>query len=253
MLKKVLSTWLVLLLMSQSAVCIAAETHKHVWIDDIENSDMDTNRYYCECGASKEEVVLEIREYVITLDANGGEVDKEALTTWEYRIKHLPIPARSSDYLFEGWFTEPDGGKEITGDWVYDKDMTLYAHWSVVGEYTLTFATDGGSEIRPITGEYMSTCDLKSYIPEKKGYTFCGWYADPRTKVSKVTEHTFTENTTVYAKWQIDPNYITRTKSQPSYIGVDRIYLTDDEIAARTEWLKKLIEQYIRLIQTKTK
>lgn len=253
MLKKVLCTGLVLFMMSQSSVCFAADQHSHVWVDDIENSDMETNRYYCDCGAVKEEVVSEIREYVITLDANGGEVDDKTITTWEHKIKHLPMPARSSDYLFEGWFTEPDGGKEVTEKWVYDEDMTLYAHWSVVGEYTLIFATDGGSDIRPITGEYMSTCDITSYTPEKKGYTFCGWYADPRTKVSKVTEHTFTENATVYAKWQLNPNYMMRTKSVPSYIGVDHIYLTDEENAARIERLKELIELYIRLIQTKTK
>ena len=32
-------------------------------------------------------------------------------------------------YLFDGWFTEPDGGKEVTTDTRFTSDTKLYAHW----------------------------------------------------------------------------------------------------------------------------
>lgn len=45
--KKVLCMSLAAMLLSQTGV-MATQEHKHVWIDDIKNSDETTNRYYCE-------------------------------------------------------------------------------------------------------------------------------------------------------------------------------------------------------------
>ena len=51
-----------------------------------------------------------------------------------------------------------------------------------IGNVTLQFASDGGSFIRPITKRYGESISLESYIPTKYGYTFKGWFTDPRTK-----------------------------------------------------------------------
>ena len=58
--KKVLLTTLALALMIQSSV-MAEATHKHIWEDDIKNSNEIINRYTCECGATKD-VELELVE-----------------------------------------------------------------------------------------------------------------------------------------------------------------------------------------------
>ena len=65
--KKVLSMTLALALMIQSSV-MAEATHNHKWVDDIRNSNETINRYTCECGATKDEVIADIRDYVITAD-----------------------------------------------------------------------------------------------------------------------------------------------------------------------------------------
>ena len=72
--KKVLLTSLALMLAMQSGI-MAEATHRHKWVDDIKNSNDTINRYTCECGASKDELIADIRDYVITFDANGGYVE----------------------------------------------------------------------------------------------------------------------------------------------------------------------------------
>lgn len=66
---------------------------------------------------------------------------------------------------------------------------------------TLIFACDGGSYIRPIEKPYGTSLNIDNYVPVKEGYIFDGWYADPRTKIERVTNVTLTENIVVYAKW----------------------------------------------------
>lgn len=42
---------------------------------------------------------------------------------------------------------------------------------------------------------------LAEFNPTRYGYDFDGWYSDPQTKKNRVTEFTFNESGTVYAKW----------------------------------------------------
>lgn len=192
-------------------------------------------------------------ESKITLDANGGylgsgylgtETEIE-LTTEKGRIK-LPLPYRTSDYDFEGWYTE-DGDK-VTSDTEYYKDATLYAKWNIIGKRTITFSSDGGTDILPITAKYGEKVSIASLIPTKQGFAFKGWYTDPRSKENRVTEITLTDDITVYAKWKQISNTV-------NTIGKDRIYMTDEEIAMNREIMKNQYkprysnEQILRLIR----
>lgn len=247
--KKVLCMSLAVILLSQTGV-MAAQEHKHIWIDDIKNSDETTNRYYCECGEVRDEIIADIRNFIVSFDANGGYVETETVETYKNRIKRLPIPENASDYQWDGWYTEPDGGEIVTEDWIYDSDTTLYAHWTVTGTYTLKFASDGGSYIRPITALYGETLDLTEYVPEKTGYIFKGWYTDPRTKENRVEEYTLNRDGVVYAKWEADS-----TQEQPDELmNTDTIYLTDEQYTERmqrikAEWLK-LIRILVQTMKT---
>ncbi len=177
------------------------------------------------------------QEITITLNANGGYLGSGymgtkteiELETEKGRIK-LPLPYRTSDYDFIGWYTED--GEKVTSKTEYYEDTTLNAKWNIIGERTLTFATDGGSDILPLITKYGDKVSLENVIPIKQGFAFKGWYTDPRTKQNKVTEITMTENITVYAKWE-------QTSNSVNVIGKDRIYMTDEEIEMRKEILKK--------------
>lgn len=53
------------------------------------------------------------------------------------------------------------------------ENMTLTAQWRI-NQYTITFDTDGGSAIAPITQDY-GTAITAPAAPTKTGYTFAGW------------------------------------------------------------------------------
>ena len=71
---------------------------------------------------------------------------------------------------------------------------------SVTTKYTLSFDTNGGSDIAKVTKEKGTTVDLGQYVPTREGYTFAGWYSD-EALTQKVTSVKLNGNTTVYAKW----------------------------------------------------
>ncbi len=233
--KKVLLTTLALVLTMQSGI-MAEETHKHKWMDDIKNSNDTINRYTCECGASKDEVIADIRDYVVTFDANGGYVAEPEKETYKGRIKWLPIPVRSSDYQWEGWYTEPEGGELVDDRWIYEEDTTLYAQWTLKGTRTLTFASDGGSYIWPVTRKVGETVNLAEYIPTREGYIFKGWYSDPRKKENEVTEFTLNENGVVYARWESE----TVTELTNTHIP------EDEEYEQRLERIRIMIQELMQ-------
>lgn len=74
-------------------------------------------------------------------------------------------------------------------------------HWELNTKRFLIFAVDDGSFIKPVEVEKGTQISLDEYIPQKEGYTFDGWYIDPQTKETEVTEVTLNENTVIYAKW----------------------------------------------------
>ncbi|KXL52975.1 endoglucanase precursor [Anaerotignum neopropionicum] len=65
---------------------------------------------------------------------------------------------------------------------------------------TLTFDTNGGSDIASVTKTNGAVVDLKDYKPTREGYTFAGWYSD-KALTKKITSETLAASTTVYAKW----------------------------------------------------
>ncbi len=68
--------------------------------------------------------------YNITYDANGGICELQTVRTdASDKLASLAVPTRDG-YSFDGWFTEENGGEQITTDTVFDNDTTIYAHWT---------------------------------------------------------------------------------------------------------------------------
>ena len=67
---------------------------------------------------------------VVRFDANGGTVSEaERIIKTGTAIGALPIPTLTG-YTFDGWFTTPSGGTEITSSSVITADIDCYAHWT---------------------------------------------------------------------------------------------------------------------------
>ncbi|MFR6002411.1 InlB B-repeat-containing protein, partial [Ruminococcus sp.] len=105
-------------------------------------------------------------------------------------------------YTQVGWSTV-DGGEKVYGfEDIYTKNeaLTLYPVWNT-NKYTITFDTNGGSEIAPITQDYGTEITAPDN-PTRKGYTFKGWDKEiPKTMPA--------ENITVKAQWKINQYTIT--------------------------------------------
>ena len=67
-------------------------------------------------------------------------------------------------------------------------------------EFTITFDTQGGSEVKPITIAEGTTITLPRN-PTKEGYLFDGWYLSDAFVEKFVATKTITGDITLYAKW----------------------------------------------------
>ncbi|MDO4541334.1 MAG: leucine-rich repeat protein [Bacillota bacterium] len=72
--------------------------------------------------------------------------------------------------------------------------------FTIIPTYTLSFETNGGDKIDPVTVPAGEKVDLTKYETKRAEYDFAGWYRDKELK-TPVTEIEITDNATVYAKW----------------------------------------------------
>ena len=134
----------------------------------------------------------EINQYTITFDTNGGS--EIAPITQDYGTKiTAPADPTRKGYTFKGW------DKEIP-ETMPAENMTVKAQWEI-NQYAITFDTNGGSEIAPITQDYGTKITAPA-DPTRKGYTFKGWDKE-------IPETMPAENMTVKAQWEINQYAIT--------------------------------------------
>ena len=127
----------------------------------------------------------EINQYTITFDTNGGSEIAPITQDYGTEITAPDNPTRKG-YTFKGW------DKEIP-ETMPAENMTVKAQWEI-NQYTITFDTNGGSKIAPITQDYGTEITAPDN-PTRKGYTFKGWDKEiPKTMPA--------ENITITARWK---------------------------------------------------
>ncbi len=134
----------------------------------------------------------EINQYTITFDTNGGSEIAPITQDYGTEITAPDNPTRKG-YTFKGWH------KEIP-ETMPAENITVKAQWEI-NQYTITFDTNGGSEIAPITQDYGTEITAPDN-PTRKGYTFKGWHKE-------IPETMPAENITVKAQWEINQYTIT--------------------------------------------
>lgn len=165
--------------------------------------------------------------YQISLDAQGGALAADEASievTFDAPIGKLPVPTREG-YEFLGWFTQPQGGDEVTAETMYRTagPSTYYAQWDVLPatQVVLTLDANGGmfqggqetiAEVVAINAPLHSS-DLT--VPQREGFELAGWYLDesltqPVVLVEDadpdagIVATTFAQDATLYAKWLED-------------------------------------------------
>ncbi len=123
--------------------------------------------------------------YTITFDTAGGSEIAPITQDYGTVITAPEAPTREG-YTFIGW------DKEIPTT-MPAENMTVTAQWEI-NQYTITFDTNGGSEIAPITQDY-GTAITAPADPTREGYTFIGWDMEIPTTMPA-------ENITLKARWK---------------------------------------------------
>ena len=136
--------------------------------------------------------VWNTNKYTITFDTNGGSEIAPITQDYGTEITAPDNPTRKG-YTFKGW------DKEIP-ETMPAENITVKAQWEI-NQYTITFDTNGGSEIAPITQDYGTEITAPDN-PTRKGYTFKGWDKE-------IPETMPAENITVKAQWEINQYTIT--------------------------------------------
>ena len=143
--------------------------------------------------------------YAVTLHPSGGTINNGNVTEYIYGVGATLPTADDMTYTghtFKGWYDN----EGLTGDPVMaigGTEMGNKEYWAkwTINQYTITFDTDGGSEVAPITQDY-GTAITAPADPTREGYTFTGWdTAIPATMPA--------HNMTITAQWTVNQYTIT--------------------------------------------
>lgn len=126
----------------------------------------------------------EINQYTVTVKPENGKAD--ITITQDYGTPITAPTLTREGYTFKGW------DKEIP-ETMPAENITVKAQWEI-NQYTITFDTNGGSDIAPITQDYGTEITAPDN-PTRKGYTFKGWDKE-------IPETMPAENITITARWK---------------------------------------------------
>lgn len=198
-----------------SGILAATEENTYtlqVWLDydagDNGTTDEVMNRYFNAVlkidaiqsdGTGNDE---DTKKYALVFDGNGG-TSKTIIRDSKVAVGEMPDSEREG-YTFLGWFTDVEGGTQITSTTPikYEKE-TYYAHW-LINQYTVTFDGNGGSDEGTLTDDYHTELGALP-VSTRIGYTFVGWFTE-KTGGEEVTPTTKipARNVIYYAHWSIN-------------------------------------------------
>ena len=148
-----------------------------------------------------------INQYTLTFNADNGTEDVEITQDYGTKFETPADPTREG-YTFAGW--DMDIPETIPAE-----DMSFTAKW-IANQYTLTFDSDGGSDVAAITQDYGTKIETPA-APTKTGYTFAGWD-------NEIPETMPAESMSFKAQWTINQYTLTFNADN----GTENVEITQD-------------------------
>jgi uncharacterized repeat protein (TIGR02543 family) len=138
--------------------------------------------------------------YTINLVTNGGPNLQPIYLRFNENIDLPNI--QKTGHTFDNWYLDESLSNLSDVNKMPNDNITLYAGW-IVNNYTMTFVTNGGTAIQPITLDYGSPLNVPQ--TSKIGFTFGGWYKDVTlTQQYNLPSTIPAESITLYAKWSVN-------------------------------------------------
>ena len=137
------------------------------------------------------------KTFTVTFDSNGGSAVGSVEVQSNGTVEEPNAPTRTG-YTFEKW-VKPDGTEFVFGTDTVTGNITLTATWRV-NSYTVTFNTNGGSQVASQSVNHNGTASMPSQ-PTKAGQVFVGWYEDSDFSTPFDFSKKIVQDTTVYARF----------------------------------------------------
>ena len=123
----------------------------------------------------------------------------------------MPAAQTRDGYTFNGWFTAPTGGTQVTTATYAptgNGNVTLYAQWTQ-DAHTVAYNSQGGTSVA--TKTYGGTVNSFPTSPTRAGYNFLGWFAASSggsALTAPYTPATYVD-ITLYAQWAASTHTVT--------------------------------------------
>ena len=148
--------------------------------------------------------------YTVTWNADGGFPVPTLTSVIQGGSISEPNAMTKTGHTFDGWYSNTTMTSLVTFPITnVTGPMTFYAKWTL-NSYTVTWIVDGGSPIPTQTTVNHGGSITKPNGMTKTGYAFDGWYSNSALTVAVTFPITnVTANTTLYAKWTLNPGVTT--------------------------------------------
>lgn len=138
--------------------------------------------------------------YTVVYEEDGG-TELEDITVEKGTLIEEPTISKDGHY-FRGWYSDAEFNNVILFPYQVESDITMYAKWEEIIYYTITFNSNGGTEIESITAEANTEVSLPR--PTKENHLFTGWFLDAECTTPAVNPIVLTSDIVLYAGWELE-------------------------------------------------
>lgn len=148
-----------------------------------------------------------VADVVIKFDLNDGSgktIDKTVLFNTE--LGALSEPKRIG-YAFDGWYTEPDGGRKVAPSDAIDfaEETRYYAHWIKMDDCKIIIhKNDGSGTVYTGIVPYGDTFNIDDVEIPQSDKVFLGWFADKTAGERVKGKSTIYSDINIYAHWKTE-------------------------------------------------
>ncbi|WP_026527950.1 InlB B-repeat-containing protein [Butyrivibrio sp. VCD2006] len=139
------------------------------------------------------------KEYMMRFVSNGGNYVPYIMAGYETEISAPSAPEKEG-YTFAGWYSDRALATEYMFDTMPLGTTILYAKWDI-NSYSVTFDSNGGSDIEGYTDVVYGTELAVPAEPTREGYVFTGWYEDSSCESVFTFGKMPGRDLTLYAGW----------------------------------------------------
>ena len=196
-------------------VCTIGLGGFNTWGLDMQNGavnqyEKDSNIIYVRPALWVNSAIFDADSFTISYNANGGTGAPASHTAPQNTYTYLSTTIPSySGYTFLGWSTSSTAvtPQYTAGQQVYiTGNLALYAVWSAIPTYTITYNAAGGTGAPPPqTVQGNTYVYLSNIVPIRDGFKFLGWATNALVTVPQFTagqQVYITGNMYLYAIWE---------------------------------------------------